>query len=297
MSIKNPNRVTALIKDYAALAAIQASVNSAVTSEDWPTRASEAGQVEALERNQVPIAYCDAGLDEGIELFRCMVPFKWWSGATAVDPENALVELVDILHFGLSEEIAGVHAYNNEPLEIAAYATPGLTLEQIYEAAAHAVLRPFVDEEYDLDNLDVQLLDVNCQTSLFGFRRDVKNLLGAMCYDTFDWSSFWALCLSLGKTPELVASSYRAKAVLNKFRKTKGYKNGTCGWADGNINYSGELYIKVWSDGREDNSHMMDFLASFINTEGRQPSEDEMNSFLESSYQQQVDAALQLNQP
>ena len=53
------------------------------------------------ERQQWVLNYCRAMSQEVAELTDC-VPWKWWAKYQQFDPQNARVEVVDLLHFLVS---------------------------------------------------------------------------------------------------------------------------------------------------------------------------------------------------
>ena len=53
------------------------------------------------ERQQWVLNYCRAMSQEVAELIDC-VPWKWWAKYQQFDPQNARVEVVDLLHFLVS---------------------------------------------------------------------------------------------------------------------------------------------------------------------------------------------------
>jgi NTP pyrophosphatase (non-canonical NTP hydrolase) len=53
------------------------------------------------QRQQWMLNYCRALIQEAAELTDCM-PWKWWASYQKFDPQNARVEIADLLHFLIS---------------------------------------------------------------------------------------------------------------------------------------------------------------------------------------------------
>lgn len=253
--MQNPQRVI----EYARLAAIQDGVNNALVGANWRLRVQYHGRDVAY--NVVPLDYPVAALDEAFELFRSVVPFKWWTKEQKVDVANGLVELVDILHFGLSYEIATAdcqeHATDEEVYTLVA--------EEILSSAGTWFVVKALSRDADAAHTQTSLYDVRCTLLTF-----IKML--TVC--SFDWTNYWRLVHLLGSTPEEIASMYVAKAALNKFRKENGYKEGT--------------YRKMWrtqgGELEEDNVHVMRYAQSYAHTQGFSAAENELHTFMSQVY-------------
>jgi len=133
--------------------------------------------------------------------------WKWWKHQTP-DLEQSRLELVDIWHFGLSELIR-----DNVELDGA--------------LAAFAALPP----QSSANEGDPE-----------GFRRAVEELaVQALADKSFPLSAFVAALRALPLSYQELFELYIGKNVLNRFRQSHGYKEGT--------------YRKLWQ-GREDNEHL-----------------------------------------
>ena len=69
----------------------------------------------------------------------------------------------------------------------------------------------------------------------------------SLTHKSFSVPAFWDLLHAVGLNPDTLYQQYVGKNVLNFFRQDNGYKDGS--------------YIKQWQ-GREDNEHLVDVLAS-----------------------------------
>lgn len=139
--------------------------------------------------------------------------WKWWKKLPDPDMSQFHLELVDIWHFALSNEL--VHAGGDA-----------------HEAAANirvAVRNPRYQFYRGMDPIDLRHLDI----------RDLLHvLIGSAAFGEFHLTAFQQLMEKSGMTWQDLHKSYVAKNVLNLFRQAHGYKEGT--------------YQKIW-DGREDN--------------------------------------------
>lgn len=140
--------------------------------------------------------------------------WKWWKHQTP-DLEQSRLELVDIWHFGLSELIR-----DDIPLDSA--------LEQFAALESQSAQSP--------ESPDAA-----------GFRTSVEALaLATLREKAFSLQPFVAALKALPMGFEELFELYIGKNVLNRFRQSHGYKEGT--------------YQKLWQ-GREDNEHLIEVLA------------------------------------
>lgn len=146
--------------------------------------------------------------------------WKWWKKLPAPDMSQFHLELVDIWHFALSNEL--VHT-GGDP----------------HEAAANirvALRNPRHEFTRGLDTIDLRHLDVP----------DLLHVLvGAAAFGEFHLTAFQLLMEKSGMQWQDLHKSYVAKNVLNIFRQAHGYKEGT--------------YVKTW-DGREDNEVLTEMI-------------------------------------
>jgi len=185
-----------MMNKFLLVAHTQSEVNKKmIGAEDWVA--------EALNPER-GINYQLAILDEVVEFMRSSIAFKWWAN-NDLDADNAVVELVDILHFLTSL---------------------GIVVSGSVEQCAEDMELGFITTtEYDEELDSPTQAMVSFTHSLTRDVSDPQEL----------WQDFWMLCRCAGVNIETVISMYCSKAVLNKFRNAMGYKLGTYRktWLDG----------------------------------------------------------------
>lgn len=226
---------------------IQDQVNRISLGDDWKYKGYK----------QIEVDYAFAAVDEVSEFWRSALHYKWWAKAKDKDIDNAITELVDILHFGVSQEM--IYQY---------YVNSVTDTDDAYALIAAEAQRDAINANRYLEDRsshEFSLPDVSLRTA-------VKELLAgltAACieeHDVFTWAPFWEMTYLIGATPELIVSRYKAKAQLNIFRQANGYKEGT--------------YVKYWKDGKEDNY----FLTEYLKTLTEYPGDDEIQKWLTANY-------------
>ena len=205
-----------LLETMKEIVRIQQSVNDQMAGESWIKEAVEATRVD----------YSWAALDEAAELWRCAVPFKFWDkSAFAMDEENARMEVVDLLHFAISQELANVYAANESMSTDQRVAkVAGLMVDGMVQAS-----QPSFEG---------------------GLRPCLKNLIHGLTHPKGNrvyWQSLFGLASSTDMKPETLVLLYKAKSVLNKFR-TQMKANGK--------------YQKIWLDYKEDNYYLTQWLSA-----------------------------------
>jgi dimeric dUTPase (all-alpha-NTP-PPase superfamily) len=162
--------------------------------------------------------WCRAIWIESAELMDHL-SWKWWKKQTP-DVEQMHLELVDILHFGLSDMIVQANISD-------------LTWEVVADRASRDITNAYLIERL-VDEI----------TDLEYARKVIENFtLKILQNKRFDYYEFACLCNTLGLTFAKLSSMYISKNVLNIFRQNNGYKDGT--------------YEKTWF-GKEDNVHLME---------------------------------------
>lgn len=227
------------MKECLLIAETQNSVNCAMAGEDWATVAADPGG---------PINYRLAILDELAEYMRSAIPFKWWAKPN-LDSENAVVELVDILHFLTSLAIV-IEGSVHKAAEEMAFALEVAGNPEIWSE----------DYPVTVGGAKEEML----RFSALLFRQD--NVTAAELF-----ISFWRLVDKECGNPVLILSMYRAKALLNKFRTANGQQE--------------EKYKKIWFEGREDNSVVMAYLKNVMSAgNGDYPGDDALWQFMTLAY-------------
>lgn len=214
----NQQQLTLMLK-------LQGRMNSAVT-EEWVARG---------------FPFLRAVVVEGAEGIG-HTSWKWWK-AEPVNVEQLRLELVDILHFVLSDSLMrsaaalGVARADGEGLpRMVAESAKSLLREIDAEQSQETLV--FDRKEYAFASLS--LIDrLELMVGLAVSRRYSLRLL-LDCWRELE-----------GSMNDLF-TQYTAKNVLNVFRQDMGYKRGT--------------YIKIW-DGREDNEHLAEIMATLSPTE------------------------------
>jgi len=147
--------------------------------------------------------------------------WKWWKHQTP-DLDQARLELVDIWHFGLSELLRD-----------------GVGLAEVLDGFADLPLQGSGNDEASA---------TASAADAAAFRAAVEDLAGAtLASQRFVLAPFVAACTALPMSYRELFELYIGKNVLNRFRQSHGYKEGT--------------YRKLW-DGREDNEHLVEVLAA-----------------------------------
>lgn len=148
--------------------------------------------------------------------------YKWWKKQQA-DHDQANMELIDVLHFAVSDVIEVlVEDGSASPIETAAL------------KLAEASIRAYAD-----DALDAKWLLRH--TALEG-RPDLSRPL---CFGNESLTQLLSMLYQAYGSAEAVYVSYVGKNALNHVRQQRGYKDGS--------------YIKMWQD-EEDNQVMMRLL-------------------------------------
>ncbi len=146
--------------------------------------------------------------------------WKWWKKLPEPDMSQFHLELVDIWHFALSNEL--VHA--------------GGDLNEAATNIRVALRNPRYGFFRGMDQIDLRHLDIP----------DLLHVLvGSAAFGEFHLTAFGLLMEKSGMQWEDLHKSYVAKNVLNLFRQAHGYKDGT--------------YVKTW-DGREDNEVLTELI-------------------------------------
>lgn len=220
----------------------QHGLNVAFLGVDWLTRS----------RLHVDVDYIPALMDEAAELMRSTTQWKFWKQTGVTDVSNMKLELIDMLHFAISESLsvssedegveASMHEVATEMLvgyEIAfevsdeeeSPAAPAYNFQRLKSSLFSYLSSVFAhystDQEGDFEDHDDQddFFTVSSQ---------------------HDWASFWRIARYMGVTFGEVVASYLAKVSLNELRVREGDKRGE--------------YQKIWHDGKEDNFFLMEFI-------------------------------------
>lgn len=213
---------------------LQANAND-VMSDEW------------RKSTNMEIAYFRASYVEAVEAI-CHIGFKWWKAETP-NLEQAEMELVDILHFVLSDELRQVQGNAANMAEVVTQQGGNHIL---FENIGRWAGRPFAGELFSrrVDNPDCSVME---DISAMSFQ-DLAEQFIHYCIATGSCDIRLLYCLfeSLGISPVRAYGLYVSKNALNKFRTANGQRDGS--------------YSKIW-DGREDNEHLHEFINSSLSAD------------------------------
>lgn len=186
------------LNQLVALTTLQASLNAKIDPE-WVAKEYPYYRAIAVEAGEAMDHY----------------GWKWWKKQEPNIPQVKL-ELVDILHFMLSEALLDAEGDVQETVA---------SIDDLTDGEAGHVM--FDDVPYELEQMDVlDKLDLMC--GLAGSGR-------------ISFALFYSLAESLDFPIDEIFKTYIGKNVLNNFRQDHGDKQGT--------------YVKTWK-GQEDNVHL-----------------------------------------
>jgi cyanate lyase len=239
-----------VLADYTAAASEALSMDVAPTREQFLEAFDEMGWAFVASEGSI-IDYVPAIVDEVTELMRSNQGWKFWkSPRPPVDRTNQLVELVDILHFLMSHTLACTHT----AIQVESSEDDGAELARIPDSAlisraANTIAIAFAYEKEFLE--DPARLSGNLLASKDATITFLNRVTLTECQDDPDiqidtWRAFWQMVFAYGFTLANLERVYVAKVALNHFRISNGDAAGN--------------YRRVWSDGREDNAHLMDYV-------------------------------------
>lgn len=265
---------------------IQNGLNLKFVGPDWMEDA----------RKRQKINYGTAILEEAQELQACDLSWKWWkSGHPSPDMGNAKVELIDLLHFVMSDALATEDGYLDEddvsrnlggPIPYVA-GEMARSWQAVYsgnngvaELSTTSICYNPIKMRIALHQLVASALQGASPLQYEGIEDDIgvelnesKVEMEASDYNSMssiDWAAFWATAFHLGLSLTDVYNTYLGKAALNAFRIANGDKEGT--------------YHRNWWSGRQDNYYMMEYITKVFNEEGVPPTMEQALSWMESTY-------------
>jgi dimeric dUTPase (all-alpha-NTP-PPase superfamily) len=169
--------------------------------------------------------------------------YSWWSKAPQ-DISNCRTEIIDAVHFMLSQSIIDGHTIDN---------------------AAERIIGAY-EESLNFED-SVSTLEL------------AKGLTASLCVPSLDdssWAFLFALAKSINFDLEHLYTRYMGKSALNAFRQQNFYKQGVYKFGqDG-----GGKYLKLWDGVKEDNY----FLANYIDDADVPPTEEHIKLWLEQTY-------------
>lgn len=285
-TVSDFNEVTTMMK---AMLAMQNSLNIKFVGEDWREVASARDKVD----------YGCAILEEAQEFQACDPSWKWWkSNPAAPDTNNMKIELVDLLHFAMSEAMATHYvdegldavppvsdsdlddlAYRMEEGYLTAYGTvSGASIGDLnlnsrtggYDRlktrrALHVLVASALE---GINYISQGTSDFDEEISEEDFAAEGGNEFQSIA--NISWSAFWSVAYHSGMSLGDVYGTYMGKAVLNSFRIANGDKQGS--------------YARLWKDGQEDNYYLMGYYSDYVRDNGVYPTVEQTMSYLSDTY-------------
>lgn len=250
----------------------------------WIERATAAGKAFDAKRGIMPLDYQAAAFNEAAsELFASACPYEWWRDPSRhkLDFKNARMEMVDVMHFLLSETMMWELVANAEH-------TPALmtTFEQFVDTAifplhsvADCVLTSALSMERSREMVKPHTGtdDSTAHQAMLEIRAAVMKLCSHLVHSRYQ--AAWAALAEVNNVLSFVegtanadamlTSLYHGKVALNSFRWSHGMKEGT--------------YRKVWAQGKEDNDYLQTMLTAMV-SQGISPTRAHITEWLEVNY-------------
>lgn len=197
---------------------------------------------------------------------------SWWTkGEQPIDRENCVMEIVDIFHF-LIQGLLQAH-YTRVVLTEPYIHDPKILTHN--EAISQKMLiEPVADFIIEGLRIDPELAGAAPKWSLV---KAANKWLGKMLLDgpRASMAHFWAMCAVYGVDVPTLLTLYHAKNALNRFRKDNNYKGDMEGKPP---------YRKIWSDGREDNAHVMEVARKMASGGQSNTTADSMYAVIQALY-------------
>lgn len=176
---------------------------------------------------------------ELVELMEHLNCWKWWKGPKP-DVKQAQMELVDVLHFLVSDLLVG-HSHKGKPIG--------------FEEVGHVFENAFSRVG------PVEFLDFTSPEAIEGYLARLDSAIAKAASSTLglDLDLFAQLCLPIGLDVATLGKMYFGKNALNALRQAKGYKLGV--WSPGQVYVEGH-YVKYWGENytKEDNEVLFEIL-------------------------------------
>lgn len=276
----------------------QDALNCRFVGNDWRSAAADREKVD----------YGCAILEEAMELQASDPSWKWWkSNHPAPDIKNMKLELVDILHFAMSEamvcqymdtlDLGDEDVDNEADMESVAHRmAEGYSIAFGFQDTDSGYLPKLnlppllAMENYDAlatrSALHALVASVLQGSNSLGLDESEGSQDDAPLSDKFlsmsclNWTAFWSVAKNIGSSLAEVYSIYVGKAVLNEFRIANGDKTG--------------VYHRTWLDGKEDNEVLMDYYANFFQEGGAFPTSGQTTAWLTLAYQEYLEKTSKL---
>ena len=278
----------------------QHALNLKFVGPDWPEQAMA----------KTKINYASAILEEAQELQASDVSWKWWkSSPFAPDTSNMQIELVDLLHFAMSESIAEAFmdiqaadkdaAENNQGEALGFDLGMEMAIGDLAFALEEGFTSAFCSEDITLRSeggynavMQRNALHALVASALQGTNTvsiglesgetfndgDEESMFGEeqgggnafTPVSAINWTAFWSVAYHTGISMSDVYFTYMGKAALNSFRIAKGDRDGN--------------YHRNWQDGLEDTHYLMEYFQTFFKENGIFPTVEQTTNFLTTAY-------------
>lgn len=211
---------------------------------------------EWLQSTNDNIAYYRAAYVEAVEVLS-VVGFKWWK-KEEIDTNKVFFELIDILHFVISDHIRYFGKKYREEERREAFLLNSFT--NIYSPKVERIGRLVGSTaNFEIDQLSFR--DI-CDQSVYHF---INQGMASI-----DWLAVMFERLSISN--DKAAYYYLAKNTLNRFRDDNGQKEG--------------IYVRTWID-RDDNDILYEYIEQSL-MEGREVSVDDIYNYLQTEYNKAI---------
>lgn len=220
----------------------QAALNFKSYSEEW------------MEKGKSLVFDYSLAASQEISEFNDSFGYSWWSKSPQ-DLSNCRTEIVDAVHFMLSQSI--IEADVNARIEEAAHTLMG------------CYYRSFNIRGYTTLGISKMLQASLCTVGSF-------NILETEELKENPWVFLFALARSINFEIDHLYTRYIGKSLLNAFRQEQGYKTGVYKFG---MPREGK-YLKVWDGLREDNYILSEWLDGAENP----PSENDIKVWLSTNY-------------
>lgn len=229
---------------------LQAKANS-VMSDSWLTSSNDGDEIN----NESAIPYYRAAHLEASEAIGHL-GFKWWKKESE-NVEQAILELVDILHFCLSDIMRD--SFKTKMMQEGINFSDIENPQEFLQESLMETCEVLVDEDYNIDIFEdketkIRALEIFIERTL---NEDCANL-----YDCID------LFIGFNCNPNKIYNMYVGKNALNIFRNENGQRDNK--------------YIKIWN-GVEDNIYLEKYFEA-IDMENDSVSLDDLNNYLSKQY-------------
>lgn len=266
----------------------QDALNQKFVGADWKQVAGKRERVN----------YACAILEEATELQASDPSWKWWKSNPATpDLNNMKIELVDLLHFAMSDAMAdSVNSLDeNEMFSVACNMAEGYIKAFNFQSGSYGYMPqaslPAVlgNREYNptkvryalhslaasamhgVSSISVGIESTDEDIELLTVEEDFTETPNEfLTTSAINWTAFWSVAYHAGFGLPEVYGTYMGKAVLNSFRIANGDKAGE--------------YHRNWTDGKQDNEVLSAYYDVFFQEHKRFPTLEQTTEHLTVTY-------------